>query len=66
MNQTIAVLKKKMEEKPWLYEDEEKAVLSLLEEAIIFIRATANSIPSDDMDGGPADAQQWLDEHGIS
>lgn len=52
MISTLAVLKKKMAEKPWLYEEEEHAVLKLAEDAIAFIGSTTEQA-----------AKQWLEEH---
>lgn len=59
MISTLAVLKKKMEEKPWLYEEEERAVLKLAEDAVEFISGFA-------VDGGdiPQSALKvWLEGH---
>jgi hypothetical protein len=52
MISTLAVLKKKMVEKPWLYEEEEHVVLKLAEDAVEFIRRQ-----------GGYGAEVWLEEH---
>lgn len=58
MISTLAVLKKKMVEKPWLYEEEEHAVLRLAEDAVKFIQDTADDVASTNVA-----AQLWLEEH---
>jgi hypothetical protein len=58
-------LKKKMQEKPWLYEEEEHAVLNLAEEAIQILRNLVKLNAADDYSGKPAVVQieEWLKEH---
>ena len=63
MISNLTKLKKMMIEKPWLYEEEEHAVVKLAEDAIDLITTIAEGMPADDMDGTPADAETWLKEH---
>ena len=57
MISTLAVLKKKMVEKPWLYEEEEHAVLKLAEDAVKFIEGVSKG------DETVVEALRWLEEH---
>lgn len=60
MISNLAKLKKMHQEKPWLYEEEEHAVLKLAEDAEVFIRTLALSHSSGD---AHLFAKQWLEEH---
>lgn len=57
-------LKKKMIEKPWLYEEEEHAVLSLAEEAIAFITDLVDGALYNQEGGIDIGAvKSWLKDH---
>ena len=58
MISNLTKLKKMMTEKPWLYEEEEHAVVKLVDEALALIQdvADGNLIAS-------FDAETWLKEH---
>ena len=57
MISNLARLKKMMVDKPWLYEEEEHAVMKLAEEALTFItNAGVTPVPC-------VLAREWLEEH---
>ena len=62
MISTLAVLKKKMVDKPWLYEEEEHAVLKLAEDAVEFVRQASLREPTDNY-LAPERAKAFLEEH---
>lgn len=53
----LTKLKKMHQEKPWLYEEEEHAVLKLAEDAIEFIKQYSEG------NGTTVDARTFLEEH---
>ena len=55
-------LKKMHQEKPWLYEEEEHAVLKLAEDAVEFIRQASLREPTDNY-LAPERAKAFLEEH---
>lgn len=63
MISTLAVLKKKMVERPWLYEEEEHAVLRLAEDAVKFIQEEARGSPQYSGDTTSLLASEWLKDH---
>lgn len=62
MISTLAVLKKKMVERPYLYEAEEHAVLKLAEDAVTYIRELSD-VKGDIDETGAREAAIWLKEH---
>ena len=63
MISNLVRLKKMMVDKPYLYEEEEHAVLKLAEDAIEFILVLSGKMPGDWMEGYPQLAKQFLEEH---